>query len=283
MHPPAFFSACVSKLSELRGDSGHYHDSTLPPHGERIEAPRPDPSRGVFETLLVADGELVELEAHLARLAYSTSELFGAEVPSAARALVRERARGVQLGRLRIDVAPEGDGRLAPAVRAADVERNIVFPSWERAAKLAAVVVPGGIGAHKWSDRRLIDQAQSELGEALPLVLDADGDVLEVARGNVFLVQDGTLVTPATDGRLLPGVARRRIVEVAGLEGIEVRERTVSGDELAAADEVFASGSVRGVEPVRAYDDVRRWEEGAVTPVISARLRQLWLGEHNPV
>jgi branched-subunit amino acid aminotransferase/4-amino-4-deoxychorismate lyase len=266
-----------------QADSGLYHDSTLRPHGERNEAPRPDPSRGVFETLLVADGEPVELEAHMARLASSTSELFGAEVPSAARGLVRERARGIRLGRLRVDVAPEGDGRLAPAVRVADVERNIVFPSWERAVKLAAVVVPGGIGAHKWSDRRLIDQAQSELGEALPLVLDADGDVLEVARGNVFLVHDGALVTPATDGRLLPGVARHRIVEVAGLEGIEVRERTVSRDELAAADEVFASGSVRGVEPVRAYDDVRRWEEGAVTPVISARLRQLWLEGHYPV
>jgi para-aminobenzoate synthetase/4-amino-4-deoxychorismate lyase len=250
---------------------------------ERSRALRPDPSRGVFETLLVADGEPVELEAHMARLAASTSELFGAAPPAAARALVHEQARGVELGRLRLDVAPDADGGLAPSVRVADVEAALVFPGWERAVALAAVVVPGGIGAHKWSDRRLLDEAQNELGEALPLVLDSDGDVLEVARGNVFLVRDGALLTPALDGRLLPGVARARIIEVAAAAGFPVREQRVSGDDLAEADEVFASGSVRGVEPVRTYEDVRRWEQGDVTPVIAAGLRQVWLGKRFPV
>ena len=247
------------------------------------DALRPDPSRGIFETLMVARGEPVELEAHLARIANSASELFRAEVPAAARELVQERARGVALGRLRLDLAPGTDGRLAPSARVAQVERALVFPAWQRAVTLAAIVVPAGIGAHKWSDRRLLDQAQSDVGAALPLVIDAGGDVLEVSRGNLFLVRDGALVTPVSDGRLLPGVARSRIVEVAAAEGIPVRQRTVSRDELAEADEVFASGSVRGVEPVRAFEDVRRWEEGAVTPVISARLRELWLGKQNPV
>ena len=247
------------------------------------DAPRPDPSRGIFETLLVAHGEPVELEAHMARLATSTSELFGAEVTAAACELVQDRARGVALGRLRLDVAPGAHGRLAPSVRVAQVERALIFPAWERAVTLAAVVVPAGIGAHKWSDRRLLDQAQSDVGTALPLVLDANGDVLEVSRGNLFLVRDGALVTPESDGRLLPGVARNRIVEVAAAEGIPVRERTVSRNELAEADEVFASGSVRGVEPVHAYEDVRQWKEGAVTQVISARLRRRWLGEQYPV
>jgi para-aminobenzoate synthetase / 4-amino-4-deoxychorismate lyase len=250
---------------------------TLRPDVESTEALRPDPSRGVFETLLVADGEAIELEAHIARLVSSTSELFGADAPAGARALVQDHARGVKLGRLRLDVAPDADGRLAAGARVAEVERALVFPSWERAVTLAAVVVPGGIGRHKWSDRRLLDQAQSDCGTALPLVVDADGTVLEVSRGNVFLVRDGSLLTPAADGRLLPGVARRRIVEVATAAGIPVREQAVYGGELAQADEVFVSGSVRGVEPVRGYEEVGRWEPGDVTPAISAGLRRLWL------
>jgi para-aminobenzoate synthetase/4-amino-4-deoxychorismate lyase len=246
-------------------------------------APRPDPSRGVFETLLVVDGEPIELEAHWARLASSTSDLFGAEAPAAARGLVQEHARGVPLGRLRLDVAPDADGRLAPAVRVTDLERALVFPSWERAVALAGVVVPGWNGAHKWSDRRLLDQAQAECGAALPLLLDADGSVLETSRGNVFLVRKETLLTPAADGRLLPGVARRRIVEAASAAGIPVREQPVSATDIAEADEVFASGSLRGVEPVRSYEGVRRWEQGAVTPVISAALRRLWLGAQDSI
>jgi para-aminobenzoate synthetase / 4-amino-4-deoxychorismate lyase len=248
----------------------------------RIEGPRPDPSRGVFETLLVVDGEPVELDAHMARLGSSTRELFGAEHPDAAE-LVREHARGVPLGRLRLDVAPGGDGALGAAVKVADVDPPLVFPSWERAVTLAPVVVPGGIGAHKWSDRRLLDRAQRDCGGTLPLLLDADGSVLEVTRGNVFLVRDGALVTPPADGRILPGVARRRIVEVAAAVGVELREEAVSGDDLAAADEVLATGSVRGVEPVRACEGLREWEEGTVTAAVGAGLRQRWLGAPRPV
>ena len=260
-------------------DPAPYHPFTLRTDDARTEAPRPDPSRGVFETLLVAGGEPIELEAHMARMASSTGELFGAEPPAEVRELVSERAHGVRLGRLRLDVAPGTDGRLAPAVRVADVDPDLVFPPWERGVALAGVVVPGWQGAHKWSDRRLLDQAQTERDPALAVLLDSDGSVLEVSRGNVFLVRDESLLTPAADGRLLPGIARRRILELAAAAGIPAREEPVSGDDIAEADEVFASGSVRGVEPVRTYEGVREWEQGAVTPVISAALRRLWLDD----
>jgi para-aminobenzoate synthetase/4-amino-4-deoxychorismate lyase len=231
----------------------------------------------------VVDGEPIELEAHMARLAASTSELYAQGPPPDAAELVRDNARGVELGRLRLDVAPEEDGPLGAAVRVAQVEPALVFPSWERAVTLAPVVVPGGVGAHKWSDRRLLDQAQRDCGGALPLLLDADGAVLEVTRGNVFLVREGSLATPAADGRLLPGIARARIADVAAAAGIGLREQPVSGDDLARAEEVFVSGSVRGVEPVRASEGMRRWDEAAVTATISAGLRRLWLGARQPV
>jgi para-aminobenzoate synthetase/4-amino-4-deoxychorismate lyase len=231
----------------------------------------------------VAQGEPIELAAHMARLAASTGQLFGNEPPTDAVDAVRAHSLDVELGRLRLDVAPDGDGRLRTAVRVAQVEPALVFPSWERAVTLGPVVVPGGIGAHKWSDRRLLDQAQLDCGEALPLLVDADGTVLEVTRGNVFIVREGSLVTPPADGRLLPGIARARIADVASAAGIGLREEAVSGDALAHADEVFVSGSVRGVEPVRAYQATRRWDEGAVTATISAGLKQVWLGARQPV
>lgn len=255
---------------------------SLRPDDERTEAGRPDPSRGVFETLLVAGGEPIELDAHMARLGSSTTELFGGDAPPEAHELVEERARTLELGRLRLDVAPDPDGRLRAAVRVAAVDRALVFPAWERAVTLSVVVVPGGLGAHKWSDRRLLDRAESDCAPALPLVVDVDGGVLEVSRGNVFVVRDGSLATPSADGRLLPGVARRRVMEVAAAAGIRLLEQAVSSHDLAAAEEVFVSGSVRGVEPVRAYEDVKQWDQGTVTPVISAGLRRLWLREQSP-
>ena len=239
---------------------------------------------GVFETLLVAGGEPVELEAHMARLQSSAMALFGEEPQAETRDLVLDCARGLELGRLRLDVAPGGGGAQTAAGRAAEVVGALVFPPWERALTLAPVLVEGGVGAHKWSDRRLLDRAQQDCGKALPLIVDADGTALEVSRGNVFVVRGGTLVTPPCDGRILAGVARLRIIEVdAERRRLSLSLKRVEGDgptpasELGLSDEVFASGSVRGVEPVRACEEVGEWTAGAVTPAVSAALRKRWL------
>jgi para-aminobenzoate synthetase/4-amino-4-deoxychorismate lyase len=236
----------------------------------------PDPAEGVFETTLVVDGRAVEVDAHLARLRASLNALYGLPLPAEARDSIADAAAGSELGRLRLTVIPAATP--AVGVRVAPVERELVFPDWERAVELAPVAVPGGIGAHKWADRRLLEHAEAEVGPAVPLVVDSDGAVLEGSRGSLFLVRDGALVTPPTDGRLLPGITRAQAIAVARDLGIEVREEPVGADDLADADEAFLTGGVRGVEPVRRCVGVSEWDSGEVTATVAARLRRLWLG-----
>jgi para-aminobenzoate synthetase/4-amino-4-deoxychorismate lyase len=101
--------------------------------------------------------------------------------------------------------------------------------------------------------------------------------VLEGSRGSLFLVSAGALVTPPADGRLLPGITRAQAIEAAGALGIDLREQPVGVEALAAADEVFLTGAVRGVEPVRACAGVGTWDSGRVTAQVAAELRRLWL------
>lgn len=238
----------------------------------RLDGPAPDPAEGVFETTLVVDGRAVEVDAHLARLEASLDLLYGEPLPADARSLISDGAAGLGLGRLRLTVVPG----VAPNVRVAEVDAALVFP--ERADALAPMTVPGGIGAHKWVDRRLLDRAQAELEPALPLLLDADGAPLETARGNLFVVREGALVTPALDGRLLPGIARARAIEVARTAGIEVTERALTLDELVNADEVFTTGGVRGLEPIHRCAGVGEWDSGEFTARVRAGLQRAWLG-----
>jgi para-aminobenzoate synthetase/4-amino-4-deoxychorismate lyase len=235
-----------------------------------------DPAQGVFETTLVFDGRAVEVDAHLARLAASLDELYGLPLPGEARSLIEEGAVGLTLGRLRLTVVP-GEG---PSVRTAEVDLPSVFP--KEAINVAPVTVAGGIGAHKWADRRLLDRASEELAPAVPLILDEDGSVLEGSRSNVFAVVGGVVVTPPTDGRILPGVARARAIELARAAGIEVVERALSVDELAAADEVFMTGGVRGVEPVGRWAGLGEWDSGEFTARVGAELQRAWLGADDP-
>lgn len=281
--------------------------------------------RGIFETLLVADGRAVELDAHLARLAASTRELFGppamARVVGPARALVEARAAELAppadevtpagtttpaakltppadhvapagttapaaagtraLHRLRLTLAPDDRGTLDLAVVAAQVDRVSVFPAVERGVALAPVTIADGLGRHKWADRRLLDAAADALHGHLPLIVDVDESVLEAERANVFALRGGALVTPPDDGRILPGIARERTIETARALGIEVQELPIGLDDLCRADEIFLTGSVRGIEPVasvagQATPSVRA--DGPIATQIGAALRARWLG-----
>jgi para-aminobenzoate synthetase/4-amino-4-deoxychorismate lyase len=220
----------------------------------------------VFETLLVVDGRPLELEPHLARLDASLRALDAAPVPPGVRELVLDHARGAGLARLRLTVAP---GAPATVVTAA-VDPSLVLPGPERAVELAPMVVPGGIGAHKWADRRLLAALEADVAPSVPLLLDHDGTVLEASRGNLFLVEDDVLVTPPADGRVLPGVTRRRVLELAGGLGIPAREEAIRYDRLRGAAEVFLTGAVRGIEPVAAAPDDR------ITAALADALCRCW-------
>lgn len=234
---------------------------------------RPDPTHGVFETLLVLDGRPVELEAHLDRIATSLEALFGAALPVAADGLVRDRAAPLPLGRMRLTVAPAG-GELACETAAAPVDAAIVFPPWERGAELRGIPFAGGLGRHKWADRSALPEPSEG---TVPLLLDRGDEVLEAGWANVFVAIDGVLMTPPPDGRILPGIARGAAIEVARAEGIEVREQQLGREALLAADEVFLTGSVRGVEPARSLDGRALPATGELSRRVGDGLLRRWL------
>jgi para-aminobenzoate synthetase/4-amino-4-deoxychorismate lyase len=214
----------------------------------------PDPRQGVFETLLVVGGRPVELEAHLERLNASLAELFP---DRAIPALEGESAPEPDCA-MRIDVVPRGE-RLETEISFREI------PQRPEPIALHSLSVPGGLGAHKWRDRSLLDRAEARLG-GLPLVVDTDGSVLEAARANVFAVHDGELFTPPLDGRILPGVTRARLIEHAESTAIPVHERPLRRNDLLRADEVLLSGSVRGIEPVDSLDGVTLAKKAEESP-----------------
>lgn len=235
--------------------------------------PTPDKAWGLFETLLVASGEPVELEAHLERLSTSLGELYETALPAGLREQIVDRADGIGLGRMRVDVRP--DERPTGMTLASEaVDPLDFFPDHERGAELRGVRCDGGLGPYKWADRRWLDRSGAG---RVPLLLDRSEEVLEAARANVFVAVDSVLVTPPTDGRILPGTTRAAAIAVAREAGIELDERPLRHAELLAADEVFLTGSVRGVEPVRTLDGAALAPAGELSRLVGDGLRRRWL------
>jgi para-aminobenzoate synthetase/4-amino-4-deoxychorismate lyase len=199
--------------------------------------PRPDPAAGIFETVLIRDGIAHRVHAHLARLARSATLLYGVAPPRELSALIDHTALEQQACRLRIALGPAGDVTLHAGP----------LPALDAAIVLAPVTVPGGLGAHKWQDRRLLDALEAAVAPARPLLVDLDGHVLETSRSCVFAELDGRLVTPPLDGRILPGVARAVLLA----DHPDAVERPLTLAELAGADRVLLTNALRGVELVQ--------------------------------
>ncbi len=232
--------------------------------------------------MLVLAGQPVELDAHLERLTTSLGALYGAPLPVEAHDAIRSAAAGIEHGKLRLTVIPER-GRMELRVTAGEIDPACVFPSWGRGAALRSYVVAGGLGNHKWADRRLLDGlAAAAPAGSLPLLVETDGSVLEASRASVFAILGERLVTPPNDGRILPSIARRQAIEAARAAGVETSEEPLTLAALRSS-EAFLVGSVRGVEPVRSLDGVELPPAGELSGLVADGLRRLWLAPGEPV
>jgi para-aminobenzoate synthetase/4-amino-4-deoxychorismate lyase len=230
---------------------------------------RPDPARGVFETLLVVGGEPMELRGHLARLGRSLAEIYAIELPAEASELVRATAAGVGLGRLRVTSVPR-DGAVEIDLEARPVDPAIMFPT--TGAALRRVDRPGGHGSHKWVDRRGMDHPDAGPGQ---LICDGD-EALEAGWANLFAIREETLWTPPADGRILAGMARAAVLELAAEAELETREQPIPTPNLLSADETFLTNSIRGIEPITELDGTPLPGQGPISRRLAAALQQRW-------
>jgi branched-chain amino acid aminotransferase len=107
------------------------------------------------------------------------------------------------------------------------------------------------------------------------IMLTGAGFVSEGSGENIFMVQDGVLVTPAPSESILVGITRNSVIQLAKEElGIPTVERQIAKSELYASDEVFMTGTAAHLTPVVAVDR-RPIGDGKIGP-ISKRLMELY-------
>jgi branched-chain amino acid aminotransferase len=96
------------------------------------------------------------------------------------------------------------------------------------------------------------------------LMRDTNGNVVETASSNVFMVKDGVVFTPVANRTFLAGITRARVIGLLRQAGFDVRETTLSVEDFMNADEIFTSGNYSKVVGVVRLDG-RDFQEGPVT------------------
>jgi para-aminobenzoate synthetase / 4-amino-4-deoxychorismate lyase len=206
----------------------------VPAAARTVHAARPDRGRGVLETLLVTDGACHDVDAHLARLRASCAALGLAVAPDLEQQAA-EAAAPVETGRLRIVV--DGAGT--------HVSTGALPPPGP--TTLRPAVLPGGLGAHKWADRVLVDSLSAP--GVTPLFCDLDGQVLEAGYAAVLIVEGDVVVAPPLDGRVLPSVSRLRALQLAPAAGLTVKIEPFTLQRARRAHAVVLTSALRGPHP----------------------------------
>jgi branched-chain amino acid aminotransferase len=107
------------------------------------------------------------------------------------------------------------------------------------------------------------------------IVLTHDGHVSEGSGENIFIIENGRLVTPPSADNILVGITRNTVIQIAQEElGMETVERPIDRSELYIADEVFMTGTAAHVTPIIEIDH-RKIGSGQVGAT-SAKLQRLY-------
>ena len=116
------------------------------------------------------------------------------------------------------------------------------------------------------------------------IILNHDGHVCEGSGENLFIVDNGRLITPILEDNVLPGITRDTVIQLAQSElGLEVIERSIDRSELYLADEFFLTGTAAHLTPVIQLDN-RDIADGKAGP-ISTQLQKMYfeiVAGHNP-
>lgn len=95
------------------------------------------------------------------------------------------------------------------------------------------------------------------------IVLDSKGKIAEFAVANLWIVRDGVVLTPELNGTFLNGITRRRVMQLLRDDGIEVREASLTPQDVLDADEVFSTGNYGKVLHCNRIDD-RHYAHGPI-------------------
>ena len=150
---------------------------------------------------------------------------------------------------------------------------NVCVSSWRRNSDNA--IPPRAKVAGAYANAALIKTDAHNAGFDDAIVLDEAGQVTEGSAMNLFLVQNGKLVTTMKSDNILIGITRNTIMELArDVLGLEVEERAVDRTEIYISDEAFYCGTGAQVSPIVSVDG-RKLGDGNVGP-ISKELQKLY-------
>jgi len=242
---------------------------------------------GLFETLLVRAGEPVFLSEHLSRM-HASAEIMELPVPydeadihKAIRKLAGD-SEGDLAARITLTRGVGPRGILPPKGHEAQPVMIIALSPAPPARRGSVPCILSSIRRNEGSpaarmktlsyiDNILARQEAEQAGAGEAIMLNNQGLVTCTSVGNIFIVAgENQLLTPNTDCGVLPGIVRRKVIDLARQDGIEVETGYVQDNDYQGRS-IFITNSLMGISPAHILGEERSGKVEVIT-----RLKSLY-------
>jgi len=159
---------------------------------------------------------------------------------------------------------------------------DVCVSSWNRMAPntFPAIAKSGA----NYMNSQLIKMEAISHGYVEGIALDVSGHVSEGSGENIFLVQNGVLITPPFGSSILPGITRNTVITLAKEMDIKVIEEVIPREALYIADEVFFTGTAAEITPIASIDKIKigngEGGRGPITKALQERFFGILSGEY---
>jgi branched-chain amino acid aminotransferase len=156
---------------------------------------------------------------------------------------------------------------------------RIKISSWRRNSQNSLPAAAKATGQYINSVLAKVESLKAGYDEAI--MLNEAGFITDGSGENVFILRDGTLLTPPIQAGCLDGITRHSVMTIARDLGYEVREENLVRTDLYNAEEAFFTGTAAEITPIREVDDrvVGEGHRGPVTKELQGAFFSATKGE----
>ena len=260
---------------------------------------------GVFEGIRAYNGRVFKLKEHIDRLFYSAKAIL-LDIPMSPAHLMKATLATLRANRLRDAyvrlVVTRGVGNLGLNPRSCRkptvfiiAGKIQIYPAelYERGMDIVTVptvrnlhsAVNPAIKSLNYLNNILAKIEANNAGVEEAVMLNADGYVAECTADNLFIVRNGSLLTPPLSAGALHGITRGTVMELAAKQGMDVLEPNITRYDLFNADECFLTGTGAEIMPVIKIDGriIGQGKPGAVTRRLTEAFKNLVHNSGEPI
>ena len=145
-----------------------------------------------------------------------------------------------------------------------------------RTLRMSANMLNPGVKSLNYLNNIVAKIEAIDAGVAEAIMLNVDGHVAECTGDNIFIVENGGIVTPPLSAGILPGITRGVVLSLAGKLDVPAAVEDIIVERLLGADECFLTGTAAEVIAVTKIDGttIGDGKAGPITQKLLAAFRE---------